>query len=336
MAPAMRVVGLVALVMVIPGCARYDAVPPVGGPAAVSQMPSSEVQSGTGTATAQAQRAGSQGSGGRGAEVERAIGADAPGAGDLSRTGAPDLPVVPKTPSRVAVIIGIDDYPGKDSDLVAAAADARTVRRLVTRLGFGQVVVLLNRDATRDAILWSARWLARRSRPGTVGMFFYAGHVRRVYGAADGDPEMVDEALLAADGELVPDGELAAALRPATGPLWLAWAGCYAAGFSDAATRGRVSSYASGEESLAWESPALGRSFMVEYVVERAMLGAGRTSVEAAHAYARRHMRHRPPRFRPLLDDRLQGPLDLVGPRSSSEGEGDDAQSCLVFLRCKD
>ncbi|HEX2031503.1 MAG TPA: hypothetical protein VHL78_08900, partial [Actinomycetota bacterium] len=221
------------------------------------------------------------------------------------------------------------------------AADARLVRRALGRLGFGEIVVLVNGRATRAAILWSARWLARRTGPGGLGAFFYAGHIRQVAGDPDGDGEDVDEALQGADGRLILDGEVAAALSGARGPLWLAWAGCYAAGFSDAAAPGRVSSYASDENSLAYESTALGHSFMVEYLVRRALLGEGLTRVEAMHGYAWRHLRGEDRRFRPLLDDRLPGALRLAPPpQGPPEGPPPDrapqAQACLVVLRCSD
>ncbi|MGH2723554.1 MAG: caspase family protein [Actinomycetota bacterium] len=234
---------------------------------------------------------------------------------------------------RIAVIVGINDYPGEDGDLTAAVADARLVRRALVRMGFGRIVFLLNGEATRDSILWSAEWLARRSRPGTVGAFFYAGHVRQVSGDPDGDGEDVDEAIVGSDGRLLLDGELARALEGATGPLWLAFASCYAAGFSDTAGPRRVSSYASDEESLAYESVALGHSFMVEYLVRRAMLGAGITSVEGAHAHAWRQMRGDARRFRPLMDDRVRGTLELgaAGPPPQPQP---GAQGCLVVLRC--
>ena len=235
---------------------------------------------------------------------------------------------------RVAVIIGIDDYPGEDTDLVAAVADARVVRRALVRMGFGRVVFLVNGQATGDRILWAARWLAENSTKRTVGAFFYAGHVRQVAGDPDGDGEDIDEAIVAADGRLLLDGELADALEGATGPLWLAFASCYAAGFSDAAGPGRVASYASDEESLAYESAALGQSFMVEYVVRRAMLDAGITSVEGAHARAWREMRREARRFRPLLDDRLAGDLDLGPGPPPRAGPEPGAQACLVVLRC--
>ena len=336
------VVGVLAVMLA--ACGRYDAA----GPAPEAAPGGVEVTT-EHTAADGGRAAPRPGAGSRSKPQDRpggAVGAgallpDAPAPGaPLPEGGGPAVPVLPADPRRAAVVVGIDDYPGKGDDLVAAAADARLVRRALERVGFGEIVVLVNGRATRPAILWSARWLARRTGPGDLGAFFYAGHIRQVPGDPDGDGEDVDEALQGADGRLIFDGEMAGALSGATGPLWLAWAGCYAAGFSDAAAPGRVSSYASDENSLAYESAALGQSFMVEYLVRRALLRNGLTRVEAMHGYAWRHLRGEDRRFRPLLDDRLPGPLPLAPPpRPPQEPRPEPsphAQECLVVLRCSD
>lgn len=330
-----------AAAVLLAACGRYDLAGPstLAEPIAADRRPAASLDEGGAARprpgdVAKGQRPGPPGA--KRLSLTDARPPEPPAPGAPLRDGAPpSVPSVPKDPHRVAVVIGIDDYPGGDDDLRAAAADARLVRRALGRLGFGQVVVLINGRATRGAILWSARWLARQTGPGRLGAFFYAGHVRRVGGDPDGDGEDVDEALLAADGRLVFDGEVAAALSEATGPLWLAWAACYAAGFSDAAAPGRVSSYASEEGSLAYESTALGHSFMAEYLVRRALLRRGLLRVEAMHGYATRHLRGDERRFRPILDDRLPGALRLAPPQPAPEG-GPHAQECLVVLRCND
>ena len=134
------------------------------------------------------------------------------------------------------------------------------------------------------------------------------------------------------------DGELARALAPATGRLWLAWAGCFGAGFSDVAGPRRVSTYASAENALSYESPGLGHSFLAEYMVRRAALTVGRTSVEGMYRWAVKHMRGRIRRFRPLLDDRVPGDLVLAArrhrepPPSPRPEEG----TCLPLLGCRE
>jgi hypothetical protein len=234
-------------------------------------------------------------------------------------------------PGRVAVVIGIDRY-GSAPDLTAAVDDARTMEEALRHVGFEEVRVLLDARATRAAILRSIRWLAASSTRAEPAALFYAGHVRRTAGRADGDGEVLDEAMLAADGELVLDGEVADALRPAQGPLWLSYAACYAAGFDDASGPGRISTYASAEDRLAYESPDLDGSFMVEFMVRRALFGAGLLGVEEMHRYASNQMEGRYRRFRPLLDDRFRGPFLLGQP--VEPGPGRPEGLCVEGLLC--
>ena len=231
---------------------------------------------------------------------------------------------------RMAVVVGIDRY--RDArDLTAAVSDARLVAQALRHLGFEDVRLLAGHRATRTAILGAVRDLARADRGGQPGVFFFAGHVRQVDGDPDRDGEDLDEAMLTADGRLLYDGDLARALRTATGPLWLAYAGCFAGGFADAARAGRVSSYASPEHRLAYESPQLGNSFMVEFLVGRALLGRGIHEVEDMHAFASNQMRGRYRRFRPVHDDRVRGSLDLGEPAPPpAEEQGEEPVTCLL------
>ena len=261
-----------------------------------------------------------------------------------SPSAVPAAPAVAAPPpsTRLALVVGIDDYPGT-RDLRAAQADARTVSRALQRLGFpaSSTRVLLGGEATAQRIVEGLRWLASGTRPGALGVFFYAGHVRKVGGDPDGDGEELDEALVGSDGGLVTDGTLAAALAPARGRMWLAYAGCYAEGFDDAEAPGRISTYASGEDSLAYESTALGHSFMVEYMIRRALPDAGAVSVEGLYRWASNQMEGREERFRPLQDDRVRDDL-VIGavapapaPPAASPAPGPTARPCLVVLRCR-
>ncbi len=217
---------------------------------------------------------------------------------------------------RWALVIGIDEYPGASRDLLLSAADARdTARALVRRLGFPrrQVRVLLNGEATAAAIRRSARWLASRTGEGGTSVLFYAGHAVQLR-HLDGDREDVDEAILAADGRLVPDGVLAGALEGSAGRMWLVVAACHGAGFRDALAPGRVLTAASAENDLAYESDALGNSFLVEYVVGAGLLANRSRTAEAAFRTGLAAMPGAYARHRPLQLDRVAGPLSLVTP----------------------
>jgi hypothetical protein len=253
-----------------------------------------------------------------------------------SGEGADLLTPLPPSDRRAAVVIGIDDYPGSGRDLIAATADARVTALALGRLGFGHTMLLLDRAATREAILAAARWLAASTGPGEVGAWFYAGHVRVVGGDPDGDGEGRDEALVAADGRPVIDGEVAEALASTRGRLWLIWAACHAGGFDDAAGPGRVSSYASAEGELAYESSRLGHSFLGEFLIRRVALRERPPTVEEIHRRASNLMSGRYARYRPLVDDRVAGPLvlaDRARPRGPAGDPG--GRPCLVALRCR-
>lgn len=220
-----------------------------------------------------------------------------------------------------AVMVGIDDYPGNDHDLRAAAADVRAVDAALAASGVppDRRVLLLDGQATAASIRDSLRWLVTRAAGDAQAVFFYSGHVRQVGGDRDRDGEAVDEALVGADGGNILDGEMAEILRPlAAGETWLGIAGCYGAGFDDALAPGRVLTAAAPEDRLAYESSALGHSYLVEYMVRRAMLGghAG-ASVQAAFTWARAGIERDYPQRLPVMVDRTGRPLQL-GPGPAS------------------
>jgi caspase domain-containing protein len=222
-----------------------------------------------------------------------------------------------------AVMVGIDDYPGQDADLQAAAADAREVDSALAAYGVpaSRRILLLNSTATAANITRALSWLTSRAAPGATAVFFYSGHVRQIYGDLDGDGEEVDEALVGADGNHVYDGEVASLLRSLQArSAWLGIAGCYAAGFDDALAPGRTLTAASGELDVAYENSGLGHSYLVEYMVHRAMLqGRASGSVQASFSWARSEIARDYPRRVPIMIDRSPAPV-VLGRSSPSAG----------------
>ena len=106
-----------------------------------------------------------------------------------------------------ALIIGITDYINFDDveggDLPGAEHDARSVRDLlVLREGFPEenVRMLLNRDATRDAIEEGVTgWLVSNARPGDNVVIFYAGHGSQMWDESGDEDDGLDETLAPAD-----------------------------------------------------------------------------------------------------------------------------------------
>ena len=106
-----------------------------------------------------------------------------------------------------ALLVGINRHANPAFDLQGAVNDARNMHELLTGyLGFeaGQVRVLTDAEATREAILREAReWLVEGTRPGARALLYFAGHG---YHQADDDGDEADErdeALVPHDARLV-------------------------------------------------------------------------------------------------------------------------------------
>ena len=214
-----------------------------------------------------------------------------------------------------ALMVGIDDYPGSDADLKAGTADAREVDSALAAYGVpGQRrVLLLDHQATADNIRSGLAWLAGRASADATVVFFYSGHVRQVTGDADRDGEATDEAIVASDGAPVYDGEVAGILRNVEArSVWLGIAGCYGSGFDDALAPGRVLTAAAAEPDLAYENSALGHSYLVEYMVHRAMLqGRASGSVQESFSWAQTQIAKDYPNRQPVMVDRSKAPMVL-------------------------
>lgn len=221
----------------------------------------------------------------------------------------------PKEGGVWAVSVGIDDYPGTDGDLKAAVADARDVDAALAAYGVPgeRRILLLDQQATAANISASLAWLVGHASPDATAVFFYSGHVRKVSGDPDHDGEAVDEAMVGSDGDMVYDGEMADILRGLEArSMWIGIAACYGGGFDDALAPGRVLTAAAGENDLAYENSALGHSYLVEYMVRRAMLqGKAPGSVQEAFAWAKAQIAHDYPNRQPVEIDRSRGPVML-------------------------
>jgi len=237
----------------------------------------------------------------------------------------------PKEGGVWAVVVGIDDYPGTDADLRAAVADARDVDSALAAYGVpaSHRLVLLDRQATADNIRGALSWMVNRASADSTAVFFYSGHVRQVAGDPDRDGEAVDEAIVAADGDNVYDGQVADLLRGLEArSAWLGIAACYGAGFDDALAPGRILTAAAGENDVAYENSSLGHSYMVEYMVHRAMLqGKAPASVQDAFAWARTQIARDYPNRQPAILDRSRGPIVLGRPTAPTPDRKPAAQS---------
>lgn len=209
-----------------------------------------------------------------------------------------------------AVVVGINDYPGTRSDLRAAATDARDLDAALELYGVPaeRRLLILDRQASAATITAALDWLVARAGPGSTAVFFYAGHVRKL--------GTNSETMVGADGGLVRDTDLAAHLGGLqASKAWMTIAGCYGGGFREALAPGRILTAASDADSLAYENAAYGRSYLVEFMVRRAMIeGRAGESVEASFAWAVEVLGREHPDRLPVQYDQADGELRLGTP----------------------
>ena len=217
-----------------------------------------------------------------------------------------------------AVLVGIDDYPGTAYDLKSAVADAAEVDGALGRLGVPgeNRLVLRNGQATAGNIRAALDWLVGHAGPDAVAVFFYAGHVRKV-----GSNQSDTEAMVTADNSTVTDATLAQSLKRLVATrAWIAVAACYGGGFTEVAAPGRVLTAAAPADELAYENQDFGRSYLVEYMVRRAIVQQkAAASVQTAFDYARSNIAKDYPSRAPVQFDWGTAPLDLrPGPPPAS------------------
>jgi hypothetical protein len=213
----------------------------------------------------------------------------------------------------LSLSVGIDDYPGSSADLRWAGADAVTVDDALARFGVpgSNRMVLRDGQARRDALIAAIESFVAQAGPGTKAVFAFAGHVRKL--------DAGTEAMVTADGGLITDVELAALLAPIQADqVWILMATCFAGGFTEVLGPGRVLTGAADASSLAWESSAIGGSYLVHHLVREGWLeGRAGPTVQDAFAYATAATSGHRDR-QPVQVDQAGGPL-WFGPAGANE-----------------
>jgi hypothetical protein len=227
----------------------------------------------------------------------------------------------PGQPAVYALVVGIDDYPGVSSDLQSAVADADTIDQALARFGVPATnrVVLRDGQARKPALVAAIQSLVAMGGPESTLVLAYAGHARKL----DHDTE----AMVAADGGLLRDDELAALLAPARPKgMWLLLAACYAGGFTETLGPGRILTGAADARSLAYESRTFAGSYLVQHLVREAWL-EGRTgpSVQEAFAYADARITEEGSQGRPVQVDLAGGPFVLGSSGPAPDGPSSGA-----------
>jgi hypothetical protein len=223
------------------------------------------------------------------------------------------------------LVIGINDYPGTSSDLQGAVPDAEDMSDALAMYGVpdANVRTLLDSDAGTPQINDALQWIDSVTKPDSTVVIFYAGHVRKLSDQT--------EAIIAADGGVLPDWYLAAQLQslPAH-DVWIVMAACYGGGFTELLAPGRMLTAAADANSLAYENDSFDRSYLDEYLVHEALLErlAEGPTAQQAFNYAQAGLeRDYPDRTLTQFDESTEAiSLDGVhrlAPPTTSDGSGD-------------
>lgn len=118
---------------------------------------------------------------------------------------------------RYALLVGVEDYPGTDNDLLGPKFDTQTIRTLLeSKFAFRpeNTVVLDDQRATRNAVIRGFLEHLGTAGNGGVALFYFSGHGTRLPtntfldGPLDPEEDGRDEAIVLGDGGYLLDDEL--------------------------------------------------------------------------------------------------------------------------------
>lgn len=200
---------------------------------------------------------------------------------------APGRPVghrgnIPVTADRriLGVFVGISDYEGDGNDLDYCDQDARLLYQIMQRefeMQPDDSALLIDADATRDAVTATLRRIGEQARPNDMLLFFYSGHGDQVAGPEDAfDPDGIHETLTMYDGEMQDDDVAALINGSPAGIALVAIDSCFSGGFAKdvVSARGRMGIFSSEEDVLSslpekFRAGGYLSRFLVEAVGER-------------------------------------------------------------------
>jgi hypothetical protein len=222
----------------------------------------------------------------------------------------PPAAVAPTGTGVWAVIIGINRYPSGHFDLLSAVPDARDMDEALSRFGVppDQRLVMTDESASGCRMVAAADWLVAHAGPSSTAVFFYAGHARKLGPGS--------EAVVASDGMSITDVELARHLAGLQASRsWIAMSACFGGGFDELLGPGRVLTAAAGPNSLAYENEGFHRSYLVQYMIRKAMIeGAAPDTIQQSYDWAWAALNRDYPDRLPYQIDRAGGPLDVHQP----------------------
>jgi hypothetical protein len=225
-------------------------------------------------------------------------------------------------PNQWAVLIGIADYEGKDSDLWHPDEDAKEMEKELLEYGYPSenIKVLLNRRAKANAIASAVDWLIINEKAGDEVVFFYSGHGYRVPDEEEWDDDVesdgYDEMIVTHDFYGLPDGWFRQKFAAVESTKFaLIFGSCHSGGMfddnDDLQGTGRVIASACKANQYGWDYLQLGNTLWGYYFVDEGLLDNNAYSVETAHEYAYPHVVAEQPDSQPQLYDNFPGDFTL-------------------------
>ncbi|MEN3016246.1 MAG: caspase family protein [Candidatus Methanosuratincola petrocarbonis] len=209
--------------------------------------------------------------------------------------------------NRFAIIIGISDYAGTVNDLDYCDDDAIDFKNALLSMGWieGNIILLLDGDATRDGILSAIGEIESIEGSNDEVVFFFSGHGSTGV-ANDGDDERKDECIIPYECQqeyFIWDGELWEAFSGFESQRMLfVFDSCYSGGMKDLAAPGRLILMACGEKQLSLESDTWENGQFSYYFADQGLLnrkadlnGDSKIAFEEAFDYAKANCRSQTP-----------------------------------------
>lgn len=256
-------------------------------------------------------------------------------------SSTPSQSPTPTLGDKWAVVIGISDYQGTANDLWNPDKDAMDMQQaLIAKYGFpgGNIKMLLNSQATYQAILGAIDWLAGVENSNSTVVFFFSGHGYLASDSqgrdTDREADGYDEGIVSYDMYGLPDGLLRQKFSAfETKKFALIFCSCYSGGMFDdlkvdLRAPGRVICSACKANQYGWDYLGLGNTLFGYYFIDEGILqgkadGAtlagvetsgikdGQVSIEEALAYAYSWVTAAQPQSQPQIYDGFAGELIL-------------------------
>jgi hypothetical protein len=227
-------------------------------------------------------------------------------------------------PGKWAVVIGIADYQGRDSDLWNPDSDASEMKSILIENGYpdSQIKYLTNRKATASAILDAIDWLVANEGPDDQVFFFFSGHGFRVPDGdgwdSDSESDGHDEGLVSYDLYGLPDGMIAERLANLNSTdVGMCFCQCHSGGMFDdnddagITGTGRVIVAACKADQYGWDYRLLKNTLFFYYWGDQGLLQDNADSVESAYTYCYPFVVAEQPDSQPQIYDNYPGEFTL-------------------------